>query len=44
MITSFLLGLTIGLVAGLLIAINNKGKADAAKEKGKALLEALKRK
>lgn len=42
--TSFLLGLTAGLIAGLLIAINNKAKTDAAKEKGKALLEALKRK
>lgn len=39
---AFLIGLAIGFVAGLLVALNNKAKADTAKEKGKALLDALK--
>lgn len=39
-----LLALTVGLVAGLLIARNNKAKTDTLADKGKALLGALKRK
>lgn len=40
--TPFLIGLAIGFIGGLLVAINNRARTDAAKDKGKALLDALK--
>jgi uncharacterized membrane-anchored protein YhcB (DUF1043 family) len=42
MITSFIIGLVIGLVAGLLIMRKHKAKADSLEAKGKAALDALK--
>jgi uncharacterized membrane-anchored protein YhcB (DUF1043 family) len=42
MITSFIIGLVIGLVAGLLIMRKHKDKASELEAKGKAALDALK--
>ena len=42
MITSFLVGLVLGVIAGLLISRKNRSKLEAAEAKGKDLLAALK--
>ena len=42
MITSFIIGLVLGLVSGLLIMRKHKAKADSLEAKGKAALDALK--
>lgn len=42
MITSFLIGLVLGVIAGLLISRNNRSKLEAAEAKGKSLLDVLK--
>lgn len=39
---SHLIALLVGLLVGALIALNNKSKADAAKDKGKSLIDHLK--
>lgn len=43
MIISFLIGLLLGFVAGLLFFRNNSAKAKALEERGKVLLNSLKR-
>jgi F0F1-type ATP synthase assembly protein I len=40
--TTFLIGLLIGFVAGLLVFRNNAAKAAKLEDKGKTLLDALK--
>jgi len=40
--TTFLLGLLIGFIAGLLVFRNNAAKAAKLEDKGKTLLDALK--
>ena len=42
MITSFLIGLVLGLVAGLLVMRKHRAKLESAESKGKELLAALK--
>jgi hypothetical protein len=42
MITSFLIGLVLGVIAGLLISRKNRSKLEAAEAKGRGLLDALK--
>ena len=42
MIISFLIGLLIGFIAGLLVFRNNAAKAAKLEDKGKTLLDALK--
>ena len=42
MITSFLIGLVVGFIAGLLVYRNNAAKAASAESKGKTILDALK--
>jgi NhaP-type Na+/H+ or K+/H+ antiporter len=42
MIISFLVGLVLGLVAGLLISRKHRAKLESAEAKGKDLLAALK--
>jgi F0F1-type ATP synthase assembly protein I len=42
MIISFIIGFILGVIAGTLIFRNNAAKVEAAKDKGKALLDALK--
>ena len=42
MITSFLIGLVLGAIAGLLISRKNRSKLEAAEAKGKSILDALK--
>ena len=42
MITSFLIGVVLGFIAGLLVFRNNAAKAASAESKGKSLLDALK--
>lgn len=43
MIATFLIGLILGFIAGLLFFRNNSAKAKALEERGKVLLDALKR-
>lgn len=40
--TTFLIGLLIGFIAGLLVFRNNSAKAAKLEDKGKTLLDALK--
>jgi hypothetical protein len=40
--TTFLLGLAVGFIAGLLVFRNNAAKAAKFEDKGKTLLDALK--
>ena len=42
MITSFIVGLVIGLAAGLLISRKHRGKLESAEAKGRQALDALK--
>jgi NhaP-type Na+/H+ or K+/H+ antiporter len=42
MIISFLVGLVLGLVAGLLISRKHRAKLESAEAKGKSILDALK--
>lgn len=42
MIISFLVGLILGLVAGLLISRKHRAKLESAEAKGRSLLDALK--
>ena len=42
MIISFILGLLLGFVAGLLVFRNNAAKAAKLEDKGKSILDALK--
>lgn len=42
MITSFLIGLVLGVIAGLLISRKNRSKLEAAEAKGRQALDALK--
>ena len=42
MITSFLTGLVLGVIAGLLISRKNRSKLEAAEAKGKTIHDALK--
>jgi uncharacterized membrane-anchored protein YhcB (DUF1043 family) len=42
MITPFLIGLVLGVIAGLLISRKNRSKLEAAEAKGKTILDALK--
>jgi uncharacterized membrane-anchored protein YhcB (DUF1043 family) len=42
MIISFLVGLVLGLVAGLLISRKHRSKLESAEAKGKSILDALK--
>ena len=41
-VTTFLIGLLIGFIAGLLVFRNNAAKAAKLEDKGKTLLDALK--
>jgi len=42
MIISFLVGLVLGLVAGLLISRKHRAKLESAEAKGRSLIDALK--
>lgn len=42
MITSFLIGLAVGLVSGLLISRKHRAKLESAEAKGRSLLDVLK--
>jgi uncharacterized membrane-anchored protein YhcB (DUF1043 family) len=42
MIISFLVGIVLGLVAGLLISRKHRSKLESAEQKGRSILDALK--